>query len=89
MQKHTLRIGDQLMAPRWSKRCAATFGRVGDVAGHALGSKITGAVYRHQIKPSVGRSAQGDGRAFHPCVKRWLAPCLAPTEMTADKGRQL
>jgi hypothetical protein len=26
---------------------------IGDVAGHAPGSKVTGAVYRHQIKPSA------------------------------------
>ena len=52
--------------------------QIGDVAGHAPGSKITGAVYRHQIKPSADASAQGDGRPLHASIKRGLASSLAP-----------
>ena len=40
--------------------------QIGDVAGHAPGSKVTGAVYRHQIKPSADAARKAMDDLFTP-----------------------
>jgi hypothetical protein len=39
---------------------------IGDVADHAPGSKVTGAVYRHKIKPSAEAARNAMNALFVP-----------------------
>ena len=55
--------------------------QIGDVAGHTPGSKVTGAVYRHQIKPSADAARKVMDGLFTPASNAsnaGLAPRLAP-----------
>ena len=40
--------------------------QIADVAGHAPGSKVTGAVYRHRITPSVDAARTAMDGLFSP-----------------------
>ena len=53
---------------------SASGARLEDVVGHTPGSRMTGDVSRHQIRPSVGVAKH----AMQRCVRGPLAPRLAP-----------